>query len=403
MKRVLATLGVLALTGSLAACGGGSEGAAGAGGSSDGPITVYYIGSTDSPVYSFPETSDAAKARFDAVNADGGVDGRTINFVSCNDKADPNEAAACARRAAQDKAVAVIGGVSAAGDPLASALEQAGIVYTGNRPLAPAELNSPIAFPLVGGGSSTAGGGGINAVEELGCKTPYVIEGDVPGNRAVAASFKKGVATASGKEPGATVTPATSNDYAPAAAAAAAAKADCIYFAISVPEMPKAIPTFRKTVPNATIITSNGNLPAPIIKALGADANGIVLNDSQIPVSTPGNDYLDQFAAELDKYVPKAAHSAFALSSWMGSDFLVQVLKSIDGEISAATVLKAYNSWGKVDGHGVVGDFSFGKKGPIDSLPRLFNLNYTTFRVVDGVPTVEGGVATFADASAALK
>jgi ABC-type branched-subunit amino acid transport system substrate-binding protein len=402
MQRVLATLGALVLAGSLASCGdsdadGGSSGEAG------GPITVYYIGSTDSPVYSFPETSDAAKARFEAVNAAGGVDGRKINFVSCNDKADPNEASACARRAAEDDAVAVIGGVSAAGDPLASALEQASIVYTGTRPLAPAELNSPIAFPLVGGGSSTAGGGGMNAVEEQGCKTPYVIEGDVPGNRAVAAAFKKGVATITGEEPKGTVTPATSNDYAPAASAAAAAGADCIYFAISVPEMPKAIPTFRKTVPDAKIITSNGKLPAPIIQALGADANGIILNDSQIPVTTPGNKYLEQFGTEMDKYTPDAAHSAFALSSWMGADFLITVLDSLKGDISASTVLDAYKSWGAVDGHGVIGNFSFGDAGPVASLPRLFNLNYTTFTVVDGVPTVDGGKATFGDASPALK
>jgi ABC-type branched-subunit amino acid transport system substrate-binding protein len=396
MSRVLATLGTLVLAGGLAACGDSD-----ANGGPEGMITVYYIGSTDSPVYSFPETSDAAKARFDAVNANGGVDGRKINFVSCNDKADPNEASACARRAAQDSAVAVIGGVSAAGDPLASALERAQIVYTGNRPLAPAELNSPIAFPLVGGGSSTAGGGGINAVEELGCQEPYVIEGDVPGNRAVAASFKAGVATVTGEKPEGSITPATSNDYAPVAAAAAGA--DCIYLAISVPEMPKAIPTLRKTVPDATIITSNGNLPAPIIKALGADAEGIVLNDSQIPVTTPGNEYLEQFGAEMDEHTPDAAHSAFALSSWMGADFLLTVLESIEGDISAATVLDAYRSWGEVDGQGVIGDFSFGDSGPVDSLPRLFNVNYTTFSVVDGVPTVEAGKAVFGDASAALK
>ncbi|MFG2039832.1 ABC transporter substrate-binding protein [Dactylosporangium sp. NPDC048998] len=398
-SRTLAAIAALAAAaGALAGCAKDDA----APGGSGGDITVAFIGSTESQVYSFPESSAAAKARFAAVNDAGGVNGRKINFTSCNDKADPNEAAACVRKAAQDKAVAVIGGISAVGDALTGALESAKIVYTGNRPLSPGELHSAVAFPLVGGGASTAGGAGLYAVNTLKCKSIYVIDGDVPGNRTVAAAFKAGVKAASGKEPGETVTPATSSDYAPAAAAAASAGADCVYYAISVPEMPKAIPAFRRALPGATLITSSGNLPGPIIKALGADAEGFVLSDSQIPVTTKGNAYLDQFHAEMTKYTPDATQSAFALSSWMGADLLVKVLQGMSGDVSAASVLDAYRKLGAVQGHGVIGDFAFSDKGAVPDAPRLFNVKYTVVKVVKGEPTLEGA-AEFGDATPALQ
>jgi branched-chain amino acid transport system substrate-binding protein len=396
MKKIVVPLMLLALAGAMTGCGS-SDGGSGA----EKSIAVGFIGSTESPALSFPSASDAARARFEAVNAEGGVNGRKITFESCNDKGDPNEAAACARTLAQKESVAVIGGISGVGDAITGALGSAKIVYTGNRPLSPGELNSPIAFPLVGGGTSTAGGAGIYAVDELKCSSIYLAVGDVPAVRSVGEAFKAGVKSASGKEPKESVTPATSSDYSPAASAAANAKADCIYFAMSVPEIPKAIPAFRKALPEATIMTSAGNLPAPIIKALGTAADGIVLADSQLPVTSQDNETIKQFQAEMKKYAPKATADPFALSSWMGANQLVETLEGLDGTVDASSVLKAYNELGGVDGLGVIGDFSFADKSPLADQSRLFNRTYIVYSLDNGTPVVTD--PSFGDATPALE
>jgi len=51
----------------------------------------------------------AALARAKAINAAGGIKGRPVTVIRCDTKSDPNQAAACARKAVSEKVVAVIG------------------------------------------------------------------------------------------------------------------------------------------------------------------------------------------------------------------------------------------------------------------------------------------------------
>ncbi|AYY12534.1 ABC transporter substrate-binding protein [Actinobacteria bacterium YIM 96077] len=83
-----------------------------AGGESGGTIVVGSV-NTLSGSATFPEASEAAAAVFDAVNAEGGVNGYTIDYTIVDDKGDPAAAASAAREVvAQDEAVALVGSAS---------------------------------------------------------------------------------------------------------------------------------------------------------------------------------------------------------------------------------------------------------------------------------------------------
>jgi branched-chain amino acid transport system substrate-binding protein len=98
---VLCALGV-------AACGDDDGG----GGSGGGEIVVGHI-STLSGGIPFVEVPKGAKAYFDKVNAEGGIDGHKVNFQSFDDKGDPGEAAQLARKLVlQENAVAMVGNTS---------------------------------------------------------------------------------------------------------------------------------------------------------------------------------------------------------------------------------------------------------------------------------------------------
>lgn len=109
-RSIQALLTVAACTATLASAACGSSGSGP--GSSSGPITVGSVDTVSGPV-TFPEAPQAAKAVFAQVNAEGGIDGRKINYISLDDKGDPATAAQDARLLInQDGAVALDGSAS---------------------------------------------------------------------------------------------------------------------------------------------------------------------------------------------------------------------------------------------------------------------------------------------------
>jgi branched-chain amino acid transport system substrate-binding protein len=104
--------------GSLLACGigacGSSDGGSATSGKSSDPIKVGSL-STMSGTYAKPDASNAAKAYFDEINRQGGVNGHKIDFQIADDQANPGQASQSARSLVDsEKAVALVGGSSSA-------------------------------------------------------------------------------------------------------------------------------------------------------------------------------------------------------------------------------------------------------------------------------------------------
>ncbi|BDI22528.1 ABC transporter substrate-binding protein [Herbiconiux sp. L3-i23] len=100
----------LSLVVGLAATGCSSD--SGEPGSSDQPIKIGAISSLTGPA-PFPEVPGAAQAVFDQVNDEGGINGRMIEYFSEDDGADPAKASQSARRLVDEEGVvAMVGGAS---------------------------------------------------------------------------------------------------------------------------------------------------------------------------------------------------------------------------------------------------------------------------------------------------
>lgn len=106
-KRIIAATAALA-AGALALSGCSAD----AGGGEGAPIVVGSVNTISGPA-TFPEASQAAAAVFDAFNEAGGLDGRTIDYKMLDDKGDPATATASARElVGSDGAVALVGSAS---------------------------------------------------------------------------------------------------------------------------------------------------------------------------------------------------------------------------------------------------------------------------------------------------
>ncbi|MET9774809.1 ABC transporter substrate-binding protein [Streptomyces sp. NPDC006367] len=173
------TAGALAACASLVAGCGVVPGVTGSSG--DDPITVMTWAPADTGATNKPGMPAFARAYARWVNADGGLGGRTLKVLTCNDHNDSVAAAKCARLAVKEKAVAVVGSYSQHADSFFPILEGAGIPYIGGYGITNAEFTSPLSYPVNGGQPALLAGLGTALADACGPVTlirPDTIAGD---------------------------------------------------------------------------------------------------------------------------------------------------------------------------------------------------------------------------------
>lgn len=141
--------GALAVCASFAAGCGVVPGVTG--GSGDDPIKVMTWAPSGTSATNKPGMPAMAAAYARWVNAHGGINGRKLKVLTCNDHNDTVNAAKCARRAVAEGVVAVVGSYSQFGDSYFAPLEGAGIPYIGGYGVTNQEFTSTYSYPVNGG------------------------------------------------------------------------------------------------------------------------------------------------------------------------------------------------------------------------------------------------------------
>ncbi|MGW5237059.1 ABC transporter substrate-binding protein [Streptomyces nodosus] len=162
VKAALLSVGALVAGASLAVACGVVPGLPG--GSGDETVTVMTWAPEKTKATNKPGMPAMAKAYERWVNAHGGLGGRKLHVLTCNDHNDYIGAAKCARLAVKEKVVAVVGSYSQFGSYTLSPLESAGIPYIGGYGLTDVEFKSVLSYPVNGGQPALLAGLG----EELG-------------------------------------------------------------------------------------------------------------------------------------------------------------------------------------------------------------------------------------------
>ncbi|MEU9351654.1 ABC transporter substrate-binding protein [Streptomyces griseoloalbus] len=173
------TAGALVACASLAAGCGIVPGATG--GSGDDTVTVMTWAPQDTKATNKPGMPAFAQAYARWINAQGGINGRQISVLTCNERNDNVTAARCARRAVQEDAVAVVGSYSQHADSFMPTLEGAGIPYIGGYGITTDEFTSPLSYPVNGGQPTLLAGLGRTLADACGPVTlvrPDTIAGD---------------------------------------------------------------------------------------------------------------------------------------------------------------------------------------------------------------------------------
>ncbi|MGW2301155.1 ABC transporter substrate-binding protein [Streptomyces sp. NPDC001809] len=130
-------------------------------GGSREPITVMTWAPDQTRATNMPGMPAMAQTFARWVNSQGGIDGHELRVLTCNEHNTATGAAACARRAVREKAVAVVGSYSQHGRAFMAPLEAAGIPYIGGYGISEDEFTSPLSYPVNGGQASLIAGHGM--------------------------------------------------------------------------------------------------------------------------------------------------------------------------------------------------------------------------------------------------
>lgn len=395
LKFRAASASVFALLMFAAACGsddtttsedsGGGSDADGAAAPSGEPIKVMVEAPVDSQVLPFPNIPETARLYAEFINAKGGIKGRPLEVIVCDDKADAGEAAACARKADEEGVVANVGGFTLNMNQAIPIYEETNIAWFGECcPISDLEFNSKVSFPM----------GFVNAfptaaavkMTEDGCTNIVGIFGDDPTNVPQIAAYENGFKSVGedASDLKIILIPITPGDYS--AQAAQVGEADCLFGQVAQVNWPPLLTALEGVGSTPRLYGPQGNLDSTIVEQFPDATEGATVIGVYPSLGSP---VWDDFRDSIDKYDadPDLNYNSLAgLGTWSAFTAFTLIVEGMDGEINNETFLEAANNTSNLDTGGMVGvlDFTQEYEGGGGDIPRIFNLNVFYDVVVDG-------------------
>lgn len=342
MRLLVATAAAAALT-FAAGCGSDAGGSA-TGGPGGDPIKVGSIVSKTGPI-DFSSTSDGARAYFDKLNAEGGINGRKVEYVVEDDGNDPAKAAAAARKLAGEGVVALIGGGSTV-ECTANArfYTQRNLFDVPGLGADPACFNSESIAPantgpLVGAALSVQA-----AIENLGAKRIQYLAVDAPPGRLTDKPVQAYL-SAKASSVGPTEFIAPGEDATPIMVRVKRHKPDAIVLLTPLPigiGAVKAAAAQGIGPADLPWVAATPMYDPATPKALGAAGEGLHVATEFVPLQVAdAPPSLEEFRTAMREHATGAKVDSLAEGGWFAAAVFVEALKSVKGELSPGSVTAA--------------------------------------------------------------
>lgn len=355
-RRTALALSVLMVPGVLGACGRDDGGSDNASGESDAPIKVMAIAASGSPIQNYPDVEAGGKAAAKAINDAGGIKGRNVEFLFCNDQAEANKSVSCAREAVSEKVAAVVGQVSLFTNQTLPMLEAAGIPSVGlMTPGSQIDVQSPAAYPFSSGAFADYAVLPIG-MKERGAKKIATAVADLPPALADVPLIEEGTREADLEYAGTVkIPPKGVADYAPYAQRIKQLGADALVMVTTPAQtqgLIKAVESIGLDVLYGHHTISFGESEAA---TLDGAAEGMLISgptpshrDESIPAVKEFNDQVK--AAGYDE--PIMFRTA-GMNAWLAVHAVKQIGETIDGDLNAETLTEALKSAPEMDLKGI--------------------------------------------------
>ena len=335
-------------------------------------VTMTYTDvNTEGPQYKNIEETERVYQEW--VNSHGGIAGRPLEGKFCDAHGTPTAAAACAREAVADKAVAVVGNFTFTGDAVVPILETGNTALFGNCcAISPLELTSKISFPM--GNQPLYGVGLVHKAVQDGCK--HMVGVIIEGAEAFEPLMENAAKAEGTKIEKFIQLPGTAQDYSAQVAEATSGSTDCLVMIVSETPYIAWMPAFAQSGSEAVMYGPQGNFNENAVKGFESVVEGDQVGGMYPDISTAA---WGEYREALEKYEADPSqdyNSLGGMGTWAAYEGFKQVVESMKGEVDNETFLKAAET-AKINLPGMVPPENFaenwGKTGGPEGFERINN------------------------------
>ncbi|MGW0999341.1 ABC transporter substrate-binding protein [Streptomyces sp. NPDC002520] len=367
------------------------------GGSGDGTVKVMTWAPENTDATNKPGMPAMARAYAKWINAQGGVNGRKLEVLTCNDHNDSVGAARCARRAAAENVVAVVGSYSQYSDSYLAPLESAGIPYIGGYGVTNAEFTGPMSYPVNGGQPTLLAG--LGKALAGACGPVALIRPDSIAGDQLPALLDSGLTSGGHPDAGDQIAAEDATEYGGQADRALRyATGDYARKGCVVPALGDRTDTFmdsfrraRDEFPKVRLATVLGSVDQTVINTTGGASGpyeGAYITGWYPPASdarwAPMKKVINQVAFGDNRIDPA---DAGVQTTWIAYTVLRAALDRIgDGEVSADSVRRTLDHGLEVSTGGLTPTLHWPNETTLAAVgfPRLVNADVTLQVVHDG-------------------
>lgn len=348
------------------------------------PIKVMAIAPTDTEQVNVPEPLIATQAAANRINSEGGINGRMIEVITCNDRNDPNEAGNCARQAVDEGVIAVNGTFSlAGGSRIIPVLEEAGIAYISPSLLSAEDMTSTISFPVSGSIPADYSGVG-KLLAQMGATEVQALRLDVEAAAAAEGLIGLGLSTAGLQLAGSVLVPLGTVDLAPQAQAARSG-GDGIGLVVEEETatlfLQAAIDAGIDFEEELRVVGSASNVPPSTIERFGDRIDGVGYV-SPFPGLDHDDPLFQQAIADMQAIDDDVKLEEHGLAAYYGMLAMAHAAEGLE-TVDRASLLQAMGEIENLD-LGVL-TLTTTTPNPIPGFDRVFNSTVYLFEVQDGV------------------
>ena len=349
------------------------------------PVKVMTLTAYDTDTLNVKAILDIAQGAVVQINNDGGLGGHELKLITCNEGADPNQAAECARQAVEEGVAAMVGGFTANGDAIMPILEEAGIPWFAPPGISAAELSSEDSYPITSGVLGLAGLGQMAA--EDGCDKVASVNYDLPSSGSISQLVDLGLGS-QGHEPSDLIkVPPTTTDFS--TIAQETSEYDCAV--VGTPPQP-----FLGIAASGAQLGSEtkyyvvpGGLTDTVSESGGDAVEGTVTLSNFPAADDPIWDDAKEAVGDLEDDENGGWSALYLQNTWVGYRTFLSLLKNND-DFSAAGIKATLDATTQVDTDGFAPPFSFAEDFPAPGLNRVFNYQELTFKIEGGKLVQDG-------------
>jgi ABC-type branched-subunit amino acid transport system substrate-binding protein len=377
----------------LAACGGGdSDSNSGSRPSQDpdvqftgDPVKVMTVTAYDTDTLNVKAILDIAQGAVVSINNAGGIGGHELQLVTCNEGADPNKAADCARQAVEEGVAAMVGGFTANGDAIMPILEDAGIPWFAPPGISAAELSSADSYPITSGVLGLAGLGQKAAQD--GCDSVASVNYDLPSAGQIGQLVDIGLASEGHPASELIKVPPTATDFS--TIAQETSEYDCAVIGTPPQSFLGIAASGAQLGSETRYYVVPGGLTDAVTESGGEAVEGTVTLSNFPAADDPIWGDAKDVVGDLQDDENGGWSALFLQNTWVGFRTFLSLVKNNE-DVSAAGIKATLDATTQVDTDGFAPPFSFAEDFPAPGLNRVFNYQELTFKI-DGGKLVQDG------------